>query len=386
MIPPPLAARVRAHRRRLHRLPETAWNEHQTAAYVEEVLGGLGIASRRVVGTGVVAVVPGDGPGVVAVRADMDALPVTEAEGRPGYRSEVPGTSHACGHDAHVAIALGLAEAALTSHPLPGTLVLYLQPAEESGGGAAPMVEAGVMADPVPQAVLALHAAPQHRVGLVGVREGPTVGSFDDVTITVRGVGGHAAHPDGAVDPVATSAAIIMAVNQLLAREIAPTSPATITFGSIHGGAAHNVIPPEVVMQASVRAIDAPVRRQLLDRLTHVVHGIAAAHRATAVIDVTAGYPPGANTPSLARLVRAAAADVLGERAVVEEPVPSLGAEDFFAFGADGTPVCMFRLGVGNPEEGITGALHSPEFDIDEDALDVGVAVMAAAARAVLTS
>lgn len=374
------------HRRELHRHPELAWDEHRTASYIEHALAELGIASRRVVGTGVVAVIEGRGERVVGVRADMDALPIHEAEGREGYRSVNEGIAHACGHDGHVAVVLGLAELLSAARDLPGSIAFYFQPAEEADGGAAPMVKAGALRDPVPDAVLALHAAPQHPVGTIGIRPGPVVASFDVVTLVVKGVGGHAAHPEDTVDPVPIAAQIILATQQMITREVNVMEPAIITFGEISGGNRPNVIPSEVTLKASVRALHPHTRQQVLSRLVEMSRSIAAAHRAGLSAEVVAGYPAGSNDDGLAATVREAATAVLGAEHVIEEPYPSLGSEDFFALGDEGAAVCMFRLGVGNPDRGIEAPLHSASFDLDEDALPLGVAVMAESVRRLLTA
>ena len=379
-----LAERVREHRRALHRRPETAWAEHHTAAYVETQLARLGVEHRRVLGTGVVAVLPGMGPRAVGIRADMDALPVTEAPGRDGYRSTIEGVSHACGHDAHVAMALGVAEMLSSRPDLPGTVAFYFQPAEESTGGAAPMVAAGVLDDPLPDAILGLHVASRLPSGVIGLRRDLVTAAHDSVRIVVEGIGGHGAHPETAVDPVPIAAQIVVAVQTLITREIGAFDPAVVTFGSIHGGTAANIIAPEVTLEGTIRTLRPETRRLVVDRIGEVAEGIASAHRAKAEVVVHHGYAVGRNDPHVAALVAGACLDLLGEEGLVMEAYPSLGAEDFFAFGATGVPVCMFQLGIANPAKGIDAPHHSPEFDLDEEALPIGVAVMAEAARRVL--
>jgi amidohydrolase len=379
-----LTDRVRTHRRALHRRPELAWAEHHTAAYIEGHLSALGVEHRRVLGTGVVAVVPGRGPRTVGIRADMDALPVTEAPGRDGYRSTVEGASHACGHDAHVAIALGVAELFASTPDLPGTVTFYFQPAEETTGGAAPMVAAGVLDDPQPDAVLALHVASRLASGVVGLRDDLVTAAHDSVRIVIHGVGGHGAHPEDAVDPVPIAAQIVTAAQTIITREIGAFDPAIITFGSVHGGTAANVIASEVRLEATIRTLNPATRQLVVGRLGELTEAIARAHRATAEVVVHHGYGVGRNDPHLAGLVATAGVAVLGDVGLIKEPYPSLGAEDFFAFGSTGTPVCMFQLGVANPDKGIDAPHHSPWFDLDEDALPVGVAVMAESARRVL--
>lgn len=379
-----LADRVRQHRRVLHRRPEPGWAEHHTAAYIESQLSALGVEHRRVLGTGVVAVVHGRGPGTVGIRADMDGLPVTEAPGREGYRSTVEGMSHACGHDAHVAIALGVAEMLSALPDLPGTVAFYFQPAEETTGGAAPMVAAGVLDDPEPQAVLGLHVASRLPCGVIGLRDDVVTAAHDSLRIGVQGIGGHGAHPETAIDPVPIAAQIVLAIQTVITREIAAFDPVVITFGTIHGGTAANVIAPEVTLEATIRTLRPEIRRLVIDRIGEIAEGIASAHRAKAEIVVHHGYAVGHNDPGVAALVASATTQVLGSDGLVMEPNPSLGAEDFFAFGTTGVPVCMFQLGVANPAKGIDAPHHSPWFDIDEQALPLGTAVMAGAALRVL--
>ncbi|CAN5838189.1 M20 family metallopeptidase [soil metagenome] len=373
------------HRRRLHRHPELAWCEHRTAAYVESVLSSLGIEHRRTVGTGVVAVIEGRGERCVGVRADMDALPVPEAPGRDGYRSEIEGVSHACGHDAHVAAVLGLAELLVGQAELPGTVALYFQPAEEGGGGAEPMVAGGVLDDPTPDAILALHTASNHRAGTVGLRAGPVTAAVDDITITIHGIDGHAAHPDRAIDPIPVAANFITNTQQILTREIDPLKPAVVTFGSIHGGTRHNVIASSVTLEATMRSLYPDTRQYLVERIQQMAHAVAAVNRTSATVSIEHGYPAGYNDTSLTRLVHGAAKSICGDDGVVVEEHPSMGAEDFFEFGSTGIPVCMFRLGVANPSRGITAPHHSSHFDIDEASLPVGVAVLAESIRRLLT-
>jgi amidohydrolase len=337
-------------------------------------------------GTGVVAVIEGRGAGCVGVRADMDALPVPEAPGRDGYRSQNDGVSHACGHDAHVAIALGLAELLAGQAELPGTVALYFQPAEEGGGGAEPMVASGVLDDPRPQAILALHTASNHPAGTIGLRYGPVTAAVDEITLTIHGIGGHAGHPDRAIDPVPVAANLITNVQQIITREIDPLKPAVITFGSIHGGTRHNVIAPSVTLEATLRSLYPDTREYLVERMQQMAHAVATANRTSATVSVTRWCPPGHNDHDLALLVEDAAKTICGESQVVVEEHPSMGGEDFFAFGNTGVPVCMFRLGVSNAARGITAPHHSSHFDIDEASLPVGVAVFAESIRRVLTS
>lgn len=375
-----LAETLRRHRRFVHRHPEPGFAEHETVAYIESELDRLGVPHRRVAGTGVVAVI-GRGGRCIGVRADIDALPVEEAAGRHGYRSENPGMSHACGHDAHVAISLGLAELLCQAGDLDGTVALYFQPAEEGPGGAEPMVAEGALHDPVPEAIIALHVASEYPTGTIALRAGPNTASDDTLRIVVRGQGGHAAYPYLAVDPIPVAAEVITAVQHLVTREVNPVHPVVCTFGAIAGGSRHNVIAPEVRIDGTVRTLHQHNRDLLLQRIPEVVHAVAATHRATAEVAVEPGYGVGVNDSSLVDLIEAAAGAVVPAEHILREPDPGMGAEDFYAFGATGIPVAMFNLGIANPAKGITGAHHSADFDIDEDALPDGVAVFAETVR-----
>jgi amidohydrolase len=247
------------------------------------------------------------------------------------------------------------------------------------------MVAGGVLDDPKPDAILALHTASNHPAGTIALRSGPVTAAVDDIALTIHGIGGHAAHPDRAIDPVPVAANIITNIQQVITREIDPLKPAVITFGSIHGGTRHNVIAPSVTLEATIRTLYPDTRAYVVERVQQMAHAVATANRTSATATVTPGYPAGFNDSDLALLVEGAALAVCGPQRVVIEEHPSMGGEDFFAFGDTGVPVCMFGLGVGNPARGITAPNHSAHFDIDEAALPVGVAVFAEAIRRLLT-
>lgn len=378
-----LQPRLSSHRRTLHANPELSNVEHQTAAYIEGVLDAMAIPHRRILGTGIVATIPGTVTqhGAIGLRADMDALPITEVEGRMGYRSRNEGVMHACGHDGHVAVQLGVAELLSTVARPSGPVRLYFQPAEEREGGAKPMVAAGALDDAEHAAILALHCASHLPAGSISYRHGPVTASVDEIAITVHGAGGHAAHPETAVDPIPVAANLVTTAQQLLTREIDPLQPAVLTFGSIHGGSRANVIADQVRLELTMRSLDQATREYLLKRISQIAEAIAHTHRATASVEIRDGYPVGHNDPYATALLAEAATEVLGSERVVVEPHPSTGSEDFFHFGDTGVGVCMFRLGVGNAAVGIDAPLHSRHFDIDESALPVGVAVMVNAIR-----
>jgi amidohydrolase len=372
---------VRALRRAIHRRPELGFEEHETAALVERELDALGIPHRRLAGTGVVGVLRGAQPGRVAgLRADMDALPITERSDLP-YASEIEGRMHACGHDAHTAMLLGAARRlAERRDRLAGSVVLIFQPAEEGPGGAEPMIAQGVLDDPRVDAIAMLHVDARLATGSVGVTPGAVNASADEFHLTIRGKGGHGAYPHTAIDAVPAAAAAILALQNIAARETDPLANVVVTVGTIQGGYRNNVIADAVEMSGTLRAFDPQIRNGLEARVRRIVDGVAAAYGASAELRVLRGYPPVVNDPSLAEgfaeYLRA-----LGGM-TVERPQPTMGGEDF-AYFALRVPAVQVRLGVRSERAGAVHPGHSPEFRIDEDALPIGVDVLAAFATAV---
>lgn len=404
-ITPELDAWLRETRRYLHMHPELSLEETNTARFVAGHLRELGIPHRTGVGgdgrplhlppellaaagitpkpttggNGVVALIEGGRPGkTLLLRADMDALPIEEQNDVP-YRSQRPGVMHACGHDAHTTILLGVAEVlnSLKAH-LPGRVKLMFQPAEEGPAGALAMIHDGVLDDPPVDAALALHVDPSHRAGEIAVSGGPATAAADTFKITVRGFGGHAARPQAAVDPIVIAAQLVVALQTLVSREIDPLKPAVVTVGRLTAGTTDNVIPNEATLEGTVRTYDAAVRDHIERRIGELARGLAQAMRAEANVIYLRGYPPLYNDPALAALVQEVGRELLGPEHVYER-APIMAAEDF-AYIAERVPACMFSLGVANPERGIRYPVHHPRFDLDEDALAVGVRVMATAA------
>ena len=378
-VPADVVADVIAIRRDLHRHPELGFEERRTAALVATRLRGLGYEVSEGIGiTGVVGVLRGARPGkTVLLRADMDALPIEEESGA-GYASQTRGTMHACGHDGHVAILLGAAALiARRREEVAGTVVLCFQPAEEGKGGAKAMIEDGVLERFGVERAYGLHLASAFATGLVGLREGAFYASSDSIEITIEGAGGHGAAPHLSVDPIYVAGAFIVAVQQIVARQIDPLAPAVVTIGAVHAGTTHNVIPSRATLLGTVRAFDPEVRNQLAERIERVLRGVCESSGATYNFGYLRRYPVTSNDAGQTRYVRALAAAELGAARVVEAP-KLMGAEDF-SFFAERVPACFFAVGAnGGPESAFPH--HHAKFDIDERALETGVRMMTALA------
>ena len=380
--PPAVIEDVVRWRRRIHEQPELGFSEHETSALVASELSAAGIEVRRIAGTGVVGTLTGGSPGrTIALRADMDALPVTEQTG-VDFASRVPGVMHACGHDAHTAMLLGAAVSlARERERLAGNVKFLFQPAEEGPGGAKPMIEAGALTAPDVDKVLMLHVWPTLRTGEIGLRRGPMTASCDDFTIRVDGRGGHGGYPHHAVDTIPIAAEIVGALQRIVSREIDPLSPVVVSIGRIEGGYRRNVVADQTTMHGTIRCLDEGIRASIPARIERIVGGICAAHRATHAVEFEFGYPSVQNDGSLTDAVFTIAQGVDGITAVRELPVPTMGAEDFSYFAA-AVPGCMIRLGcaaIGDPDP---ASLHSPHFRLDERVLPIGVALLRALALA----
>jgi amidohydrolase len=310
----------------------------------------------------------------------MDALPIQE-ENTHDFRSTVPGRMHACGHDGHTAILLGVARL-FAEEPPAGTVVLAFQPAEEKPGGAKPMIEAGVLDDPHVDAALGLHLWSNLPVGTVGLNPGALMAGADEFRLTVTGRGGHAALPHQAIDAVVVASHIVVALQTLVSRETSPLESAVVTVGSIHGGTTFNVIAASAVLEGTVRAFDDARRQSLRDRISALAKGMAGAMGAEVTLEWTPHYPATVNDPIMAALVAREAAAVLGEGNVFQD-IRTMGAEDM-SFFLRAVPGCFFFVGAANRERGITAPHHSPRFDIDEAALPIGAELLSRAARAYL--
>jgi amidohydrolase len=365
-------------RRTLHQFPELSNQEHQTAARLVDTLETLGIRDiRRVAGTGIVARIPGRDAGapVVAIRGDIDALPINEQTGL-SFASSVPGVMHACGHDVHATWAIGAA-IELLRDPAAGDVLIVLQPAEEVGAGATAMLESHALDDVA--AIFGGHVDRRFVVGEVIAEAGALAASADSFTITLHGRGAHGARPHEAADPIVAAAAVITALQTIVARRIDPASPAVCTVGSMHAGVAPNVIPETAILTGTLRAMDADTRAKLVTELSRIATDVAAGFGVRAEVVVEHGTPPIVNPVREAGWARTAVGTVLGPAAVVPFGITNMGGEDF-AFYMERMPGCFLRFGARAPGEAMTAA-HSPRFDVAEGAILVGAAVLAECAR-----
>lgn len=366
-------------RRDLHRHPELSWHETRTQERLERVLHDTGVIDvRRVARTGLVARVRGRDPGapVIALRGDIDALPITEATGLE-FASTNDGVMHACGHDVHATWAVGAA-LLLARSPAAGDVLVVLQPAEEVGEGAREVLASGAL-DGV-RAVFGAHVDRRFAVGEVVAQEGPLAASTDTFSIVLRGEGAHGARPQEARDPVVGAAELILALQTIVSRRLDPSLPGVVTVAAVHAGRAANVIPETAELSGTIRATTAASRALLIGELERMAHAVAGTHRLTADVHITEGTPPIVNSREGAAWAAQAVRDVLGERALVPLGTSNMGGEDF-AFYLEKMPGCFLRIGAREPG-GEPRAAHTPRFYPAEDALFIGAAVLAQCARA----
>lgn len=360
-----------AWRRQIHQQPELGFAEVRTAALIQQLLQDWGIPHQAgVAQTGVVATISGSRAGkTLAIRADMDGLPIQEDNPVP-YRSQVAQRMHACGHDGHVAIALGTAKLLWEQRQrLPGQVKIVFQPAEESPGGAKPMIAAGVVQDV--DAMLGLHLWNNLPVGSVGVKSGPAMANTDRFYLQILGKGGHGAMPHQTVDALVVGCQVVSALQTIVARSVDPLQPAVVTVGKFQAGDTFNVIAAKAELWGTVRTFDPDTAELIPKRLEEIVAGICQAYGALYHLDYERTYPAVSNHPQLAALVEQAARDTLGEQARIH-PEMTMGGEDM-AFFLEKVPGCYFFLGSANPELGLTFPHHHPRFDFDETALPLGV-------------
>lgn len=366
-------------RQYLHKHPELSFNEFNTQKYVIEQLKNIGISDvQAMANTGVVALIAGKNPGrkTVALRGDMDALPITE-ENDVDYKSVNEGVMHACGHDVHTSSLLG---AARILHELKddfeGTIKLVFQPGEEKlPGGASVMIKEGVLNSPDVNSMIGQHVMPMLPAGSVGFRSGLYMASTDEIYVTVKGKGGHGAMPQLNVDPVLITAHLITAMQQLVSRMGNPAMPSVLSFGRVIANGATNVIPNEVKLEGTFRTMDEKWRAEAHKKMVKLAEGLAESMGGSCEFDIHKGYPYLQNNPEVTSRAKQAAIDYLGEDKVVNLDI-WMAAEDF-AFFSQQVPATFYRLGVRNEEKGITSSVHTPTFNIDEEALKTGMGLMA---------
>ena len=369
-----------AHRRHLHAHPELSFEEIETGKFVSAQLAALGIEHEHgIADNGVVALVKGKNPRkrIIALRADMDALPILEANNVP-YKSQNNGVMHACGHDVHTSSLLGTARILNELRgEFEGTVKFIFQPGEEKRpGGASLMIKAGVLENPRPTSIFGQHVHPPLHAGMVGLKPGIYMASADEIYVTVKGRGGHGAMPQECIDPVVITANIIVALQQLVSRYADPAVPTVLTFGKINStGGATNIIPNEVKLVGTFRTMHEKWRIEAHKRMKKIAESVAKGFGAACEFHILKGYPVLFNHEELTKRTKIWAIEFLGKSKVVDLPL-RMTAEDF-AYFSQVLPACFYRLGTGNPARGITSAIHTETFDIDEAALETGMGLMA---------
>jgi hippurate hydrolase len=365
-------------RRRIHRYPEPAFEEHRTAGVIMKELDRLKVPYKSgLAGTGVLARIDGRRPGpTIALRADMDALPVEEKTGLP-FRSRRKGLMHACGHDGHVAIMLGAA-GLISKKPLDeGSVVIIFQPAEEGGGGARKLVSLGVLKGV--DMIFAGHIDRHYDAGQIAIRTDVETSFTDELDIHIVGEGGHAAYPHETVDAVVVASLFVVALQNIVSRSVSPVNPTVVSIGALNAGSAYNAIADDARLKGTIRNTDAATRKRVIRNIQKTAHALAALHGAQIEVRITEGYPPVVNNPEGYRLSRNSAMELFGEDNVLIIPKPSMGGEDF-AFYAQEIPGCLVRIGGVGPDTPIA-AMHSSYYDFDEEAIRIGAVYFSLLAR-----
>lgn len=366
-------------RRHLHRHPELSGKEYETAAFIRRFLENLGISNYRpMADTGIVGLVEGKNPSVrcIAIRADMDALPIQE-ENTVEYRSEIEGVMHACGHDVHMAVLLGVIKILhRMKDEFEGTVKFIFQPSEEYyPGGALRMIQEGVLENPRPSHVFGLHVLPELEVGKAGFREGYFMASTDEIHLTIQGRGGHAAMPWNITDTVLIASHIVVALQQIVSRQTPPDKPTVLSFGRFIADGMANIIPDSVVVSGTLRTFDEEWRNTLHERISLMARQVARSMNGDCETKILKGYPALYNDPGITSRARSWAEEFLGAENVVN--LRQRMTADDFAYFARQVPSCYLRLGTGNPAGRGQAVLHSPTFDVDEKSLKYGMGLMA---------
>lgn len=376
-----------AIRHHLHAHPELSYKEFETSAFVRRQLDAYGIPWKIMADTGVVGIIEGRNPSsrVIALRADMDALPIHE-ENQVPYRSVHPGVMHACGHDVHTSCLLGAARIlSETREEWEGTVKLIFQPGEERNpGGASIMIREGVLESPKPSCIVGMHVNPQLETGKLSFRSGKVMASADEIYITVSGKGGHAAAPHNTTDVILVASHIVVGLQQIVSRNNNPFSPSVLSICAFNGGYTTNVIPNEVKLMGTFRAMDEQWRFKAHELIRRQVEAIGEGMGAEVDLTIDVGYPNVYNDENLHEIAIASAKAFMGDD-LVEETELRMGAEDF-GYYSQLVPGCFFRLGTGNVAKGITSGVHTPTFNIDENAIEIGMGMMAYFGATIATS
>ncbi len=372
-------------RRDFHRHPELGYEEERTSLKIKEFLKKIGVEYIETAGTGVCGIIRGKGNKTIGIRADIDGLPLEDNK-NCSYSSRVKGKMHACGHDAHTTILLGVAKILNSvKHELKGTVKLFFEPAEETTGGAKLMVKEGVLENPKVDRVIGLHVDENIEVGNIGVKLGVVNAASNPFTIKIKGVGAHGARPHMGVDPIVISSHVILSLQEIISRELPPTDPAVITVGSIHGGTAQNIIPEEVVIAGTMRTMRTEHREYVKKRLREITSGIVGSMRGKCEIDIEESYPCLYNDDDVIKDILKAAYKEIGEEHVKMLESPSMGVESFAYFSME-RPAAFYYLGCRNESKNIIYPAHGSLFDIDEDCLPIGVSIQCRVAYDFLTS
>lgn len=373
-----LFSQIKSIREHIHANPELSFEEFETSQYIQDQLASFGISNFEVkANTGIVGVIEGEKPGkTIALRADIDALPIVEQNKTP-YVSKKPGIMHACGHDVHSSCLLGaLAIIEKNKANLAGRVKFIFQPGEEKlPGGASLLIKEGVLENPKVDAIVGQHVFPELETGKVGFRPGPYMASCDEIYMTIKGKGGHGAMPHQTVDSVYIAAQIIVSLQNVISRKIDPTVPCVLSFGKVEANGATNVIPSEVKIEGTFRILNEGWREKAHDIIEKQAQEIAKALGGDVEVNIAKGYPFLHNDEETTIRQKALAQEYLGAENVIDLPIRMTGED--FAFYSQSVPACFYRLGVRNEEKGIVYGVHHPQFDIDSEALKTGMGLMA---------
>ena len=363
-------------RRNIHKHPELGFEEYKTSKLIKDFLDSEAIEYYSISKTGVCGIIHGKTSKgkTIGVRADIDALPIVDKK-KCSYRSEEEGKMHACGHDAHTAILLGVAKILNKNKDIfSGNIKLIFEPAEETTGGAKLMIEEGILVKPDVDAFIGLHVTESVDCGQIKIKKGMVNAASNPFIIKIKGLGGHGAYPHITIDPIVISAHVIIALQTIVSREIAPLNPSVITIGSIHGGTAQNIIPEDVILKGTIRTTSKKDREFIVKRVQEVTNGICNLFRAKADIIIEEGYPCLYNDQDMTESAIASIQKIIGTQNIINEPSPSMGVESF-AYFANEKPSVFYSLGTRNKSKNTDMPSHGSYFDIDEDAIELGVAL-----------